>query len=66
MAIWKLKSCPRCGGDVFLNRDEYNWWYEQCLQCGCVRELKNAPVFTSLSGEREEETALAGETQLTR
>lgn len=39
MVTWKLKGCPRCGGDIFLDRDEYKW-YEQCLQCGYLRELK--------------------------
>jgi len=37
--IWKLKSCPRCGGDTFVDRD-MEGWYEQCLQCGCRCELK--------------------------
>ena len=29
MATWRLKGCPRCGGDVIVDRDE-----SQCLQCG--------------------------------
>ncbi len=32
MATWRLKGCPRCGGDVILDRDE-----SQCLQCGFDR-----------------------------
>ena len=28
-----LKSCPRCRGDLFQNRDHYGW-YVSCLQCG--------------------------------
>lgn len=43
MAIWKPKSCPRCGGDIFLERD--NKWYEHCLQCGNTFELKSLPEF---------------------
>jgi len=39
--MWKLKGCNRCGGDVFLDRDEYGCWYEECLQCGHRRELKS-------------------------
>jgi len=39
--MWKLKACDRCGGDVFISRDEYNDWYEQCLQCGKRGELKH-------------------------
>ena len=35
-----LKSCPRCKGDVRVDRDEYGW-YEECIQCGYVRDLKS-------------------------
>ena len=38
MAVWKLKGCIRCGGDVFIDRDEYGW-YEGCLSCGYRSEL---------------------------
>jgi len=31
--MWKLKGCPRCKGDLELDRDEWGW-YEQCIQCG--------------------------------
>ena len=40
MARWKFKSCPRCDGDMFVDRDLYGW-HEQCLQCGYARELRN-------------------------
>jgi hypothetical protein len=36
MTMWKMKSCPRCKGDVFLSRD-MDGWYEQCVQC-CFRQ----------------------------
>ena len=39
MVTWKLKSCPRCTGDMFVDRDE-NGWYEQCLLC-CYRRSLN-------------------------
>ena len=29
------KRCPKCGGNIFLDRDLYDW-YEQCLQCGII------------------------------
>ncbi len=38
MVIWRLKSCPRCGGDTFIDRD-VEGWYEQCLQCAFRRDL---------------------------
>jgi ribosomal protein S27AE len=36
--VWRLRSCPKCGGDIFVDRD-VNGWYEQCLQCGYVHDL---------------------------
>ncbi len=36
----KFKSCPRCKGDVIVDRD-YHGWYEQCLQCGYQHDLKS-------------------------
>jgi len=40
MAWWEFKSCPRCDGDMFIDRDLYGW-YEQCIQCGHVRDLRS-------------------------
>jgi hypothetical protein len=40
MAMWKLKKCPRCGGNMFMDRDIYGW-YEKCLQCGYCCELRS-------------------------
>jgi hypothetical protein len=30
--------CPKCGGNLYLDRD-YNGWYEECLQCGFLKDL---------------------------
>ena len=38
MAWWNLKSCPRCDGDMFVDKEEYGW-YEDCIQCGYRRDL---------------------------
>ncbi len=38
MVTWRLKSCPRCGGDIFVHPD-VDGWIEQCLQCSLRREL---------------------------
>ena len=38
--MWKLKGCPRCGGDLFVDWDQHVW-YEHCLQCGYRGELKS-------------------------
>lgn len=39
MVMWKLKTCPRCQGDLFIDRD-MDGWYEQCLQCGYRRGMR--------------------------
>ena len=44
MVRWKPRSCPRCGGDIFLDR-ELDGWSEHCLQCSFRRELKNLDEF---------------------
>ncbi len=47
MAKWKLKGCPRCKGDLLVERSG-DKWDEYCLQCGYRRDLKvvaaQAPV----------------------
>jgi ssDNA-binding Zn-finger/Zn-ribbon topoisomerase 1 len=40
VGVLLLNSCPKCKGDVILgNKDQYGW-YEQCLQCGYLRDLE--------------------------
>jgi hypothetical protein len=52
MGKWKSKACPRCGGDMFLDRD-LDFWYEQCLQCSYKVELKPLKVRTPvLAGQK--------------
>ena len=36
--VIKLKCCPRCSGDISFDRDSFGW-YEQCIQCGYLRDL---------------------------
>jgi len=31
--------CPKCGGKILIDKD-YHGWYEQCLQCSFMRDLK--------------------------
>ena len=35
----RLKSCPKCKGDLVLDKDHCSW-NEQCLQCGYLRDLE--------------------------
>ena len=52
----RLKACPRCGGDMHDNRDEYGI-YAECLQCGYMRDLEDAKRLSRLlefaSAERD-------------
>ena len=33
------RKCPKCGGSLYLDRDQFGF-FEQCLQCGLVSDLK--------------------------
>ncbi|MBF8299226.1 MAG: hypothetical protein HW397_275 [Dehalococcoidia bacterium] len=34
-----LKGCPRCHGDLYLDRDAHGA-FRQCLQCGWIQDLQ--------------------------
>ena len=61
--MWKFKKCPRCMGDVFLDRDFEGGWYEQCLQCGHRRympvmmEARRDSARKKLSGNKKRKKA---------
>jgi hypothetical protein len=56
MARWKVRGCPRCHGDMFLDRD-LDSWYQQCLQCSYRIEMKplvvKEPVSAGEKGTRK-------------
>ncbi len=58
MTMWKLRSCPKCGGDMFIDKDIYGW-YEKCLQCSYQRDLKDLAEFKKQEARREMEPAKA-------
>ncbi|MFC2004438.1 hypothetical protein ACFLUK_02735 [Chloroflexota bacterium] len=51
--MWKLKSCPRCKGDIYVGK-ESNGWYEQCLQCGYLRNIPTTVEVHQYSSNKEE------------
>jgi Zn ribbon nucleic-acid-binding protein len=53
----KLKSCPRCNGDLFVNWDQHGW-YVQCLQCGYTRDLLSQPDVEQQVAEEEKRLAI--------
>ncbi len=50
--VIKLKGCPKCQGDLYLNRDSYGK-YLNCLQCGFMKDLVEPPV-----GQRQKPVAV--------
>ncbi len=55
----RFKSCPRCKGDVLIDKDIYGW-YEQCLQCGYQRDLKKVVKGQSQSSGETSKARKAG------
>lgn len=41
-----LKGCPRCRGDLRIDRDNYGE-YKQCVQCGYMQDLDSRAVHTA-------------------
>jgi hypothetical protein len=39
-----LKACPKCHGDVCVDRDQYGS-FAQCLQCGLLRDIPQGQVL---------------------
>jgi len=48
----RLKSCPKCKGDVMVDRDEHGW-YDYCLQCGHRRDMESLAEAHEQHRERE-------------
>lgn len=36
-------ACPKCQGDLTLNRDSYGSFFS-CLQCGLMHDVASKPV----------------------
>jgi hypothetical protein len=39
----RFKSCPRCKGNLYVDRDIHGW-YQGCIQCGYLKNLPNLPL----------------------
>ena len=37
-----LKACPRCRGDIYVDRDNYGPFLH-CMQCGYIKDLEGSP-----------------------
>ncbi len=38
--MFKFRGCPRCHGDLMIDKDQYGW-YEECMQCGYSKDLRS-------------------------
>ena len=57
--MWRLKGCPKCNGDIFLEKD-IDGWYERCLQCGYNQDLETIVEVKEQPSGRKKELALSG------
>ncbi len=57
MTIWKLKSCPRCRGDIYIEK-EMDSWYARCLQCGNMRYLPSNDQAYLQRGQETKKTLI--------
>ncbi len=60
MSKWRLKSCPRCGGDLYIENDVDRNWYEQCLQCSHRRKVEDTGDLKEQPIREEKRTPVAG------
>ena len=59
MNRWKLKSCPRCSGDLLIELCEYGW-YEGCLQCGYEHYLQNIAKLEEQESKTDKQPTSVG------
>lgn len=59
MVIWKSRSCPRCQGDMFVEKG-LDGWYRQCLQCSYRQDFKKPTKHNVQSIGRGKELVGAG------
>ncbi len=43
MVRWRLKACPRCGSDMYIEKD-FEEIYQKCLMCSYRVDLQRVPV----------------------
>ena len=53
-----LKCCPRCKGDIYVDKDTYGHFME-CLQCGFTRDLPDRLEKVSAEAPERPEEAVA-------
>jgi DNA-directed RNA polymerase subunit M/transcription elongation factor TFIIS len=64
MAVWKLKSCPRCNGDLFI-QCETDGCYEECLLCGYEKDVSNLVTVNTVGQVKINDKIDAGQISYT-
>ena len=59
-----LKCCPRCKGDVYVNKDTYGLFME-CLQCGFSKDLPDRVGAVSAEEPDRPDEAVAQPVEVT-
>ena len=39
----RVQACPKCKGKIYIDRDEYGWFYE-CITCGYMHYLNKSLI----------------------
>ena len=63
MTIWKIDMCPRCGGDIFVDRD-MDGWFEECLQCSHRHDLESVTEYEGRPSSKGEGVISSGGSQV--
>ncbi len=45
--MWKIKACPKCKGDLFVDYDE-DGMFNHCLQCGYIGSIDSSRVASDV------------------
>ena len=58
--MWFFKACPKCCGDMYVDRDSDGTFFE-CLQCGLLRDVKGSEASTDYGRPRDVDELLKGQ-----
>ena len=63
MAVWKLKSCPRCSGDLFIQRETDGWYKSTIVRIS--RRCVNLVTINAFGQVKMNNLTEAGKTSYT-
>ena len=57
--MWRLKGCPKCRGDLYVDKD-HDGWFEECLQCGYEAYLQPVVEAREMHSTADRQLVSAG------